>query len=203
MSADAVRPPAPPLEFTAPSCPLCGDPVSLDPDGFVCENCGAWWLRDGSFVDRVMTAETPVEPMTDERLDEIQERADAATPGPWRMSEYDPAEVWADRDPAGWDAFFIATTDRNMGDPNIADAEFIAHSREDVGELLAEVRRLRAELAARPEPIGYVAARPSECGWLSTTDSFATSAEAAEYAEGRPGAWQVCALIPVPEGAQR
>lgn len=53
------------------------------------------------------------EPMTPERLDEIEERAEAANSAPWSL-EY-------------------------------SDFLFIAHARQDVPDLVAEVRRLQAE----------------------------------------------------------
>lgn len=84
-------------------------------------------------------------------LEAIRARADAATPGPWRLGG--PAmtsEVWADRDSAGWDAFYVAQTTRRLNpatDQSEADAEFIAAARADVPALLAEVTRLTTELA--------------------------------------------------------
>lgn len=53
MTADAVRPDAPPLLFTEPLCPLCGRETERDPDGFLCDPCGAWWHRDGAFDEWV------------------------------------------------------------------------------------------------------------------------------------------------------
>ena len=76
--------------------------------------------------------------MTEIDLDAIRRRMDAATPGPW-MHGTD-GLVWPPR----------------MGDPvsgsaHLADAAFIAHARQDVPVLLAEVDRLRAQLG---EPCG-------------------------------------------------
>jgi hypothetical protein len=60
--------------------------------------------------------------VTDDELDVIGARANAATPGPW---------TWPD-----WDDCSEQEADANN--------EFIAHAREDVPALVAEVRRLRA-----------------------------------------------------------
>ncbi|KUN03176.1 hypothetical protein AQI95_24790 [Streptomyces yokosukanensis] len=77
-------------------------------------------------------------------LDAIETRATTATPGPWctvgaevfQGTEYTP-------DVSPW----IGETCRASGGMGKADAEFIAHAREDVPRLVTEVRRLRAELA--------------------------------------------------------
>lgn len=98
--------------------------------------------------------------MTDtEQLAQIRARADAATKGPWYLRLTD--ETYRDR-PAHYyiasevrgivdvrpdDAFYVATTQRGNAQAR-ADAEFIAHAREDVATLLAEIERLRAALAA-------------------------------------------------------
>lgn len=80
--------------------------------------------------------------MTDKELSEIKARADAATPGPWRVDAVDNesgqtlycAEVFIE---PGVSAVWRMN-------PN---ASFIAHARTDVPELVAEVKRLRSELA--------------------------------------------------------
>lgn len=58
-------------------------------------------------------------PMSDGRLEQIQARAAAATPGPW--------EAW------------------DTGDPS-ANATFAAHAREDIPALLEEIDRLHEEV---------------------------------------------------------
>jgi hypothetical protein len=70
--------------------------------------------------------------MTAERLAEIAGRCSAATTGPWSAS---PAG-WVDRPP-------YASINR-MAFVEVADAEFVAHSRADVPDLVAEVKRLTA-----------------------------------------------------------
>ncbi|MFB7910156.1 hypothetical protein ACFC1T_27340 [Kitasatospora sp. NPDC056076] len=71
-------------------------------------------------------------------LDAIQTRLDAATEGPWTTDDSEiVAEVIA---PASW----VARTDGD-GEADRANAEFIAHARQDVPALLARVRQLEAE----------------------------------------------------------
>ena len=84
-------------------------------------------------------------------LDAIEARLAAATPGPWHNNPADWLEIWADRDAAGWDAFFIATlrTDLNP-DPGIRaahDASFIAHAPADIARLVNALRDAHAKIA--------------------------------------------------------
>lgn len=77
--------------------------------------------------------------MTHEQIEAIRERAEKATEGPWN-----------------WDGDFTYTK-RGMLEPLIweseykgigveeTDADFIAHSREDIPALLAEVERLQKQ----------------------------------------------------------
>lgn len=75
------------------------------------------------------------------------------TPGPWHTSEHDPLEIWANRDPAGWDAFMVATvrTRLNPNGMDNGDPALIA-AAPDIGTAYlaqaAEVERLRAALTA-------------------------------------------------------
>ena len=76
------------------------------------------------------------DPMTPERMAEIEARANAATPGPW--------EAW-DRGIG----FEVHVNGEELNSEfretfRQADAEFIAEARTDVPALLAEVRRLQA-----------------------------------------------------------
>lgn len=72
-------------------------------------------------------------------LDAIEARANTATPGPWAVSE-DYSDVLAP-DGSQLASYWNPTSETENG-------EFIAHAREDVPALLAEVRRLRAQVAA-------------------------------------------------------
>lgn len=88
-------------------------------------------------------------PMTQEQLDAIQERVDATTEGPWeqcgRGIDGGPSSITE-----------VVTLDvecmgycyggTGLGVQNEADAEFIAHARQDVPALLAEVERRGARL---------------------------------------------------------
>jgi hypothetical protein len=76
--------------------------------------------------------------MTDEELAAVKARCDAATPGPWQ-SEYDNCGN------GGFSEWW------NVGSGLMneeADAAFIAHAREDVPALLAEIGRLKSLLAS-------------------------------------------------------
>lgn len=100
-----------------------------------------------------------VEPMSESRLTEIRERADNATPGPWGVgngteialdvqqtsrgcysSSVHLASVTEDYERED-DAAYSKRTDYASPED---DALFIAHSRQDVEDLLAEVERLNA-----------------------------------------------------------
>jgi hypothetical protein len=83
--------------------------------------------------------------MTNEELQAIRERCEKATPGPWRTVGKKP----------GYEVEMIVAGDyADEGEPDLvvevwasadnkADAEFIAHAREDVPKLLDEVKELR------------------------------------------------------------
>lgn len=73
-------------------------------------------------------------PLSEQRLSEIEARSDAAGPGPWSAS------------PAGWvDRIPHASINRTAF-VEVADAEFVAYARQDVPDLIAEVRRLQREV---------------------------------------------------------
>jgi hypothetical protein len=79
--------------------------------------------------------------MTDEELREIKARAEAATPGPWITHEPLKAKIIAVKREKAFD-YICSLQVSNC--PNFRnDAEFIAHAREDVPNLIAEVERLR------------------------------------------------------------
>lgn len=90
-------------------------------------------------------------------LDAIRARVDAATPGPWRVvqehgrdiADEGYSRIWIQAE-AGeqHDIADLIDDDSANGSP-LADenAEFIAHARQDITDLLAEVDQLRAELA--------------------------------------------------------
>jgi hypothetical protein len=86
------------------------------------------------------------EPISDEDLDAIEQRAAAASKGPWR-SYVEGRDHW------GGDNFIrVGGVDDDEPDmyvargtvpASVADQDFIAHARQDMTRLLAEVRRLR------------------------------------------------------------
>jgi hypothetical protein len=90
--------------------------------------------------------------MTDEELQTIENRCRSASPGPWKsfiegrdhesgdsfimtgIAEGD--TIWDNK--RGKDIYLIGTTH--------ADQDFIAHARQDIPSLLAEISRLKKEL---------------------------------------------------------
>ena len=86
-------------------------------------------------------SEKQQEPMSDERLQEIEKRHESSTSGEWVSAAYGMAVG------SGWQIIcnFMngPVTLRDFG-PN---SEFIAHAHQDVPDLIAEVKRLRDENA--------------------------------------------------------
>ncbi len=86
-----------------------------------------------------------VEELSQERLDAIRARAETATPGPWqawRLGETIAYQVEGPRRLCEYDsrsAVFFNGLTRN-------DAMFIAHARQDISDLLAEIERLQSLL---------------------------------------------------------
>ncbi len=80
--------------------------------------------------------------MSDLDLDAIRARADAATPGPWDCERPNQAyRIYelSSQSPQGLNETLAEISGYNASD----DSEFIAHAREDVPALVAEVDRLR------------------------------------------------------------
>jgi len=89
------------------------------------------------------------EPLTEQQLDDIEARKDAATPGPWmRKAELASHIVYIDN--AAPDDGTLSPL-WNAEWATEADGEFTAHARTDVPALLAEVRRLRARALTASE----------------------------------------------------
>lgn len=83
--------------------------------------------------------------MTEQDLRAIRDRCEAATPGPWRHSREDMISFNAYD---GREESFVYMPEPNericiRSDPPVEDAEFIAHAREDIPALLAEIERMR------------------------------------------------------------
>ena len=79
--------------------------------------------------------------ITEEELQQIEQRADQAQPGPWKA-------FVEGRDHEGGSDFIMTGTDGQRGDDiemigaSIADYDFIAHARQDIPRLVDEIRRL-------------------------------------------------------------
>lgn len=88
------------------------------------------------------------EPMTQERLDAIRERLADATPGPWVwLGEAELASPTIP-EPEDEDDYQHITNEDGQIDSS-DDADLIEHAPDDLADLLAEVERLRKELAEK------------------------------------------------------
>lgn len=100
--------------------------------------------------------------LTDEQLTEMERLAGAASPGPWsHRLELDPPDPGIDASPGGCVAHVqchgnVNTIVRTGEEFSHADARFIAATRDAVPALVAEVRRLREEIAG----LKSIAAKP-------------------------------------------
>ena len=80
--------------------------------------------------------------LTESYLREVELRAGAATPGPW-------TSMIEGRDHTSGSSFIrTSSEDIELDGATVADQDFIAHARQDVPMLVAEIRRLRAEVAS-------------------------------------------------------
>lgn len=86
-------------------------------------------------------------PLTDEELAAMKARADAATPGPWRTWRGDVGDRYEViiSQLLGSNGREVMHLSGGFGHPNADDTAFIAHARDDVPRLIAEVERLRQE----------------------------------------------------------
>jgi hypothetical protein len=84
--------------------------------------------------------------MDDEQLKEIEKRCNAATLGPW-------ISYIEGRDHDSGSNFIMTGTKENRGEDieltgaTIADQDFIAHARQDIPQLLEEIRLLKTVLS--------------------------------------------------------
>ncbi len=113
-------------------------------------------------------------------LEEIEARLAAATPGPWDADGTEVSQHWSRPEP--W--LTIATNEvdcmaycyggRGRGVERVEDAEFIAHAPEDIRALLAEVKRLQAQIDAVKALHCQDAVQPRYCAECSDfgTDQF-------------------------------
>lgn len=83
------------------------------------------------------------EPMTDEEIAAIRARAEAATPGPWETDDVESWYVYKVERGSGVATEVAEFLSRMLRQ---SDAAFVAHARQDVPDLLAEIERLRGLL---------------------------------------------------------
>jgi hypothetical protein len=92
-------------------------------------------------------------PLTEEEIAAIRARCTAATPGPWRS-------YIEGRDHTSGSNFIMTGEGEGRGEDielsgaTPADQDFIAHARQDIPRLLAEIQRLRnlGQQASSPTP---------------------------------------------------
>jgi hypothetical protein len=96
---------------------------------------------------------TDQKPLTEQQLDDIETRANAATPGPWCTDSW---EIYQGTEYVAGAEWIGETCRAGEMDDSRADAEFVAHARTDVPALLAEVRRLGAALAEAAEDLTWL-----------------------------------------------
>ena len=98
-------------------------------------------------------------------LESIKKRLTAATPGPW---------AWASAPAEGAAGGYVLTAVTGDGPHASFDAEFIAHAPTDIRALLAEVKRLRAQIDAVKALHCQDAVQPRYCAECSDfgTDQF-------------------------------
>jgi hypothetical protein len=91
------------------------------------------------------------------RLAAIEARASAATPGPWTVCAYDKGETISEIGPVSSEKYTPDAWQPHYESTRLcvkqADAEFIAHARQDVPYLLAEVAALTAKLKTATEAL--------------------------------------------------
>ena len=88
-------------------------------------------------------------PLTDDKLNAMQQRCDAATASPWwawvegRDGPSGDTFIGLGKSPQLKDLYLLHGS--GEGSVSVADVDFIAHARQDIPALLAEVRRLRSK----------------------------------------------------------
>jgi hypothetical protein len=79
-------------------------------------------------------------PMNDSEIERIKKRCEQATIGPWQSFVEKRDQI------SGSDFIMTAQEDIYLTGATIQDQDFIAHARQDIPNLIAEIERLRAEL---------------------------------------------------------
>jgi hypothetical protein len=83
------------------------------------------------------------EAVTDEEIAEVRRRCERTTPGPWK------SYVERREHMSGSDFIMTGGEDFYLTGASVADQDFIAHARQDIPRLLAEIQRLRRLLNMR------------------------------------------------------
>ena len=89
--------------------------------------------------------------LNDSELQEIRERCEAASPGPWTTEPWDdyPAVAYHILDASGdYDVQYFVPLDKHYECGPLADCSFIAHARHDIPALLDHIDALAASLDA-------------------------------------------------------
>ncbi|MDX3835660.1 hypothetical protein [Streptomyces europaeiscabiei] len=122
------------------------------------------------------------QPPTVERLAEIEARADAATAGPWCTDAW---EIYQGVEYVPGISFWIGETCRGTSElgQDRADAAFVAAARSDVPELVAEVRRMRAERADRQDEVAAAVGYTSGLEWSDLVGIVASNTASLVQAE--------------------
>jgi hypothetical protein len=87
--------------------------------------------------------------LSDAELAEIAGRVAAATPGPWRSlaegRDHWGGDNWIELPSTGErpELYLSYGTDHGVEGASVADQDFVAHARQDIPRLLAEIGRLR------------------------------------------------------------
>lgn len=85
-------------------------------------------------------------PLTQAELNEIKERAEKAVSGPWSVDvQTESCDQYGEIYEIVQSDVFLAPVVAESNSE--ADAEFIAHAREDIPKLVAEVERLKSAIA--------------------------------------------------------
>lgn len=120
----------------------------------------------------------------EKRLKEIEAREQGAQPGPWFACPPETGEMGAcggvGTSPGGLECDSIISTDGGYNPPNMPTAQFIAHARTDVPDLVADLREARAaldpaglETAAKVVEVAY----PNLSAWLREAAARARGAK--------------------------
>ncbi len=117
--------------------------------------------------------------MNEQELKEIEARAAAATPGPWEPQEGtkylamgdmgEEKEYFVIRD--GDDISICCDCSTPDGEASPENANFIAHARQDVPALCAEMRRLNGELAMAMDAVDELSRQMAEIEQLTAENA--------------------------------